>query len=302
MTSPQAPLSKRYVIADVFTDRRFAGNPLGVFPDAVGIDDETMQRIARELNLSETVFVLPAADKAHFRRVRIFTPSSELAFAGHPTIGSAIVIANLFRTAADSLEFVLEEGIGPVPVVAASGGGQAAFTIRQPPDIHASSSAPVSIATALSLEHHDLAGEPFIASCGTPFLFVPVASLEALGRAAVDTMAWRDAVRRQKVVGAFLYVMTGQGEGGVEQARARMFAPDQGVPEDPATGSAATALVGALAPELAKDGVFRLDILQGVEMGRPSLIQTETQATDGIATAMTIRGKAVIVAEGVMTI
>ena len=186
---------------DVFTDSVFGGNPLAVFPDGRGLDDGQMQRIAREFNLSETVFVAPPDDAANTRRLRTFTPARELPFAGHPTVGTAHVLAAIGEIAlgGDETRIVFEEGVGPVSVTIRAQGGAPVFaqlTAAQPPEIGPPPPADDVIAAALGLDAADLGAGGMAAqavSCGTPFLFVPLRDPAALERIALDTGRWRAA-------------------------------------------------------------------------------------------------------------
>lgn len=288
----------RFLTCDVFTTRRFGGNQLAVLPDADGLDTAAMQRLAAEFNYSETTFVLPPSDPAHLARVRIFTPRSEMPFAGHPTVGTALALAWLGRTPASG-EFVFEELAGPVPVTLATddeGRLGAEFTAPA-----AASHSPAIdgglMARALGLEVDQIVssdGLPCAASCGAPFLLVELASRAALARAALGGVASLPDVA---VKGVFMF--TREGADGTADLRARMFAPADGIPEDPATGSAAAALAGFLGgrPGLV-DGWHTWRIAQGVEMGRPSLIMARARRRDDAVAEVRIAGAAVPVAEG----
>ena len=283
----------RYLIADVFTPVPFGGNQLAVFPDAAGLEPTQMQAIARELNLAESTFVTPGSAPGRFR-VRIFTPAAELPFAGHPTVGTAVVLAHLGRAEARD-EIVLEEGVGPLRVALRPGG--AIFFLdgaaeQRSLDVPAADIAALVGATALG-------GAPWQAGFGLPFLFIPLADVAAVGAAALRLDRWNALAPR--LWGRGVYVHTTTGHNGAETAmRARMFAPGLGVSEDPATGSAAAALAGSLtAPASAE--LRRLRIAQGVEMGRPSVIETETRFTAGRITGVAVGGGAVVVGEGRFT-
>lgn len=174
---------------DVFTDHVFGGNPLAVFPHALGLETEQMQAVARELNLSETVFVLPPDHAVHTRRLRIFTPGTELPFAGHPTVGTAHLLAAIGEIPLDGAEtqIVFEEGVGPVPVTVRASDGQpisAQLSAARLPEFGPAAPSIADIADVLSLETRDIASDPPPAavSCGVPFLFVMLTSLEALAR------------------------------------------------------------------------------------------------------------------------
>ena len=290
---------------DVFTDSVFGGNPLAVFPDGRGLDDGQMQRIAREFNLSETVFVLPPEDPAHTRRLRIFTPVGEVPFAGHPTVGTAHVLAAIGEVALSGEEtrIVFEEGVGPVPVTIRAEGGAPVFaqlTAAQPPEVGPPPPADDVIAAALGLEAADLgAGDMAVqvVSCGMPFLFVPLQEVAALGRIVVDTGRWHAAFA--DYVSSLLFVFAMGGERPGSDISARMFAPLWGIPEDPATGAAATALGGYLALRDPRgDARLAWTVEQGFAMGRPSIIEVEADKRDGQVVEIRVGGASVMVSEG----
>ena len=294
----------RFFTADVFTDRMFGGNQLAVFPDASGLDGPVMQAIARELNLSETVFVLPPADPAHTRRLRIFTPGSELPFAGHPTIGTAFVLASIgaIPLGPSGASIVFEEGVGPVPVVIRVEGGRPGYcelTAARLPEEGPSPPPLEEIAASVSLRPEDLRSDelsPRGVSCGVPYLFVPLRDEDALARARVDHSAWERSIAQWWASAVFLLVDT-RGRGGVD-FRARMFAPGIGIVEDPATGSAAAALAGYVPTGGSPDGTVRWVIEQGVEMGRPSRLHVACDRSGGRVSAVRVGGSSVLVAEG----
>jgi trans-2,3-dihydro-3-hydroxyanthranilate isomerase len=288
----------RFLTCDVFTTRRFGGNQLAVLPEADGLDTAAMQRLAAEFNYSETTFVLPPADPANLARVRIFTPRFEMPFAGHPTVGTALALAWLGRTPPGGA-FVLEENAGPVPVqLATDAEGRLGAEFTAP--AAATHSAPLDaavLARSLRVEAGQIVtggGLPCIASCGAPFSLVELASRDALAALAPGGIV---AMPAADAVGMFLF--TRDGADGAADLHARMFAPDHGVQEDPATGSAAAALAGFLAgrPGLA-DGWHGWRIAQGVEMGRPSLIATRALRRGGQVAEVRVAGTAVPVAEG----
>jgi trans-2,3-dihydro-3-hydroxyanthranilate isomerase len=276
-----------YILADVFTDRAYGGNPLAVLPDAAGLSDAQMQAIAREFNLSETTFVTPGHAPGRFR-VRIFTPGAELPFAGHPIVGTALALKHLGRVA-DGCVFELK--VGPVRVEI--GEGTATFHREGAPEVRRPGVADAEIAAMVGVP--GLAAPAFEAGYGTAFLFVPLADRAMVAHARLRLEAWQAAEARLWGHGAYVYAMTGV-QGGVTQVHARLFAPDLGVGEDPATGSAAAGLVGSL--EGPGEGVHRVAITQGVEMGRPSLIHATATRVGGKVHAITIGGGAVVVGEG----
>lgn len=288
----------RFVTCDVFTTRRFCGNQLAVLPDAEGLDGAQMQALAREFNYSETTFVLPPRDPANLAAVRIFTPRAELGFAGHPTIGTALTLAWQGRTPhGGGFTLELQAGNVPVQVRRREGGGLAAeFAAPQPPR-HDPPLPPGTVAAALGLAVDDLVlddGLPCAGSCGTPFLLVELAGLDALGRARA-----RDFAGLPASTGGSVFLFTRQGTAEPDELRARMYAPSHGILEDPATGSAVAALAGFLAGRAGlADGWHRWRIRQGVEMGRPSLIEAAAHRSADVVAEVRIGGSAVPVAKG----
>lgn len=297
-----------YYTLDVFTERRLAGNPLAVVVDgAAGLDTEAMQAIAREFNLSETVFVLPTDKPAHSAKVRIFTPSRELPFAGHPTIGTAILLAELRRTSAsEEALIVLEQGVGTVRVGVRlrNGAPYAEFDAPRLP-VEAGLLQPADrLAAGLGLLPSEIGFEnhkPMCFAAGNAFAFVPVASRAAIERAMPTFPHWANAFEQQGVVGAFLY--TRQCQHTTSAFHARMFAPASGIPEDPATGSAAVCFAGVVKhfDEL-PDGTHRRIIEQGYEMNRPSEITLSMDVSNGKLSTVRIGGHAVRVSEGKLSI
>lgn len=291
----------RYHLLDVFTDQIFGGNPLAVFPEAEGLDEERMQRVARELNLSETVFVLPPQTPGCTHRVRIFTPARELPFAGHPTVGTAILLVSLgaVPVEGDSARLVLEEGVGPVPVSVRLRNGTPVFaqlSAAMLPEVRPAPPA-AEIAAGLSLAEADLgSGEqgPEVVSCGVPFLIVPLRDREALARARVDMGLW-ERFLAEPWTGSVYLVAPGE----AADLRTRMFGPAMGIVEDPATGAAASALAGYLALRAPQaEGTLRWTVEQGIEMGRPSRLELEADKRGGAVTAVRVGGAAVRVGEG----
>jgi trans-2,3-dihydro-3-hydroxyanthranilate isomerase len=307
-----------YHTLDVFTRRVFGGNPLAVFPEAGDLSAETMQRIARELNLSETVFVVPPHPAPDRFRIRIFTPGAEVPFAGHPTVGTAFFLVASGRVpvpaGAREVRLTLEEEVGPVPVtVQIEGGRPVGATLATPRayEEHPVEVAPDDLAAMLSLAPgeigapglHGLAGtgplEPAFASAGLPFLIVPVREVAAANRVRIDSAVWAAALPE----GAFSRwpcVVAPGGSGGAD-LHVRVFCPDIGVPEDPATGSANAALCGYLARRAnADDGTLRWRVEQGIEMGRPSALTVEADLHDGRIEAIRVGGGAVSVSRCTM--
>lgn len=291
----------RYHTADVFTSSAFGGNPLAVLPDARGLTDQQMIRIAREFNFSETVFVFPPESADNTRRVRIFTPGAELPFAGHPTVGTAFVLAATgeINLEGDETRIVLEEGVGPVPVLIRAAGSEPVFTqlsAVKMPEMVRDDYDHVTIAEVVSLPADDI--EPAIEawSAGVPFLFVPVRSREALKRSRVRIDAWERVLKDSIAPEIFVFLRDAE-----NVVRARMFAPTLGISEDPATGAAVTALGGYLASrsEL-KEGMLAYSVHQGVEMGRPSLLELEVDLADGVVSGVRVGGASVLVSSGTL--
>ncbi len=294
-------MKRRFVTLDVFSDRRFAGNPLAVVLQSDGLDPEAMQAIAREFNLSETVFVLPPEHAAHRARVRIFTPKSELAFAGHPTVGTAVLLACL-DGGGHARDMVLEANIGPVPchVTPAGDHGQAFFNLPALPADAGTPPPGESLAAALGLSVDDIGFGNFVPSCwsaGIAFTFAPLRTLDAVRRATPDLAQFAAALRGPAHRAVFAF--TNETAGAGRDFHARMFAPSFGIVEDPATGSAAAAFAGVLTRFGGlKDGSHEIAIEQGYEMGRPSLIRLGLTLAGGTLTAASVGGAAVVVTEG----
>lgn len=284
----------RYVLADVFTATAFGGNQLAVFPDPPALDARQMQAIARELNLAETTFVSPGSAGGNFR-VRIFTPGAELPFAGHPTVGTAVVLAHLGRTEGRK-EIVLELGVGPVRVVLRDGG--ATFFMDGGPEIRPFDIPPAEAAALVGAEA--VAGAALQAGYGTAFVFIPLPDAASVARAGLRVDRWKALKPAPWGHGVYVHAVTGE-DGATTRVHARMFAPGLGVSEDPATGSAAAALAGSLKPN-ASGAARKLVITQGVEMGRPSRIETETRFAGGTVAGVSVGGGAVVLGEGRLTL
>jgi trans-2,3-dihydro-3-hydroxyanthranilate isomerase len=282
--------SYSFVTVDVFTDRRFGGNPLAVFPDASGLSDGEMQSLAAEFNLSETTFVVPPDDPSNTARVRIFNRTSEMPFAGHPNVGTGWVLAGLGRDRDGVLRFEEVAGLVEIRVERDGTGSQLrAVTIAAPQPLSLGAEMPVDLlAGCVGLDVSDVvvaAHRPVVASVGNSFVIAEVKAA-ALSRAAPDISRFRSAVEAFPTLGPrrlplYLYAQDGQ-SADTARLRARMFSPLSGTIEDAATGSAATPLA-ALLLSLTKDSERRYDITQGVEMGRPSLLACSARrAADGI--------------------
>ncbi|HEX7317451.1 MAG TPA: PhzF family phenazine biosynthesis protein [Pyrinomonadaceae bacterium] len=298
-----------YHLVDVFTDRAFGGNPLAVVTNGRGVSDETMQAVAKEFNLSETTFVLPPDDPRHDWRVRIFTPSSELPMAGHPTVGTAFVLAreHLIPRAEREVSIVFEEGVGPVPVRVEYENGEPSFAeMSQPlPTFGTRLDDRQAVAAMLSLEESDI--EPDlpveVVSCGVPFIYVPLRGLDAAHRARprVDLM---ERVSNEHGVSPEVFVFTRETESADSTVHSRMFAPVFGITEDPATGAAS----GPLGSYLVRHGLVPCDPAadivseQGVEMGRPSYIKIRIERRGDDITSVKVGGQCHFMGEGFIEI
>lgn len=290
-------MSRRFATLDVFTGTPLQGNPLAVVLDAEGLDGTAMQAIAREFNLSETVFVLPPAEPRHRAALRIFTPARELPFAGHPTVGTAVLLALQDPPVADARAFGLEEGVGTVPCIvetlADGSGGRARFRLPAMPEHLGPGPEPKELAELLGLDPGVIGfgrHRPSRHGTGPCFTCVPVASAAHLDAA-------RPAAAPEEGDGLYLYAPDPEGMG--LAFRTRMFAPRLGVPEDPATGSAAAAFAGVLMQfEALGEGTHDVAIAQGQAMGRPSTIALQLVIESGALRSVEIGGEAVLVSEG----
>ncbi len=299
-------MKRRFVTLDVFTTHRHAGNPLAVVLDADGLDTAAMQAITREFNLSETVFVSPPANPAHRAAIRIFTPGQELPFAGHPTVGTAVLLALRDRVEGWPADIMtLEETVGLVPCavsVSREGSGHAVFTLPKLPVATPGPASQAAIAAVLGLDESEIGFDRHrlgAFSAGVPFSLVPVASLAAVERIKLDLSRWAEATKPAEQPNAFVYCRETVEAG--HQYHARMFWPSAGIVEDPATGSAVAAFAGAvMAFDRPGDGEHRLVIEQGYEMGRPSQITLELTVAGGALVSARIGGSAIMVSEGVL--
>lgn len=296
-----------FVTVDVFTTERFAGNPLAVVPDARGLSDMQMQQIAREFGYSESTFVLPADDPQNSARVRIFTPTMEVPFAGHPNVGTAFALGlqpNLFgKPVGDLLRFEEKAGIVEVTLERdASTVAKASIRAPRPLDIGEAVSLDV-IADCISIDARHIRTDghhPIFASVGLAFVLVELDSIETLANARPQLAAFQKAAARHPGDGlgfsVFLYVRDALQPWHI---RARMFAPLDDVQEDPATGSASAALSAFLATGLPQANVdIRATIEQGVEMGRRSIIEVDVVKRDGLVTDVRISGACTFVMRG----
>jgi trans-2,3-dihydro-3-hydroxyanthranilate isomerase len=291
----------RFATLDVFTAKRFTGNPLAVVLDPQGLDTAGMQIIAREFNLSETVFVMPS-QAAQRRRVRIFTPKAEIPFAGHPTIGTAVLLGALGSS--QHREVILEEAIGDVRCSVESldaERGRARFDLPQLPNETRPAADAAALAAALGIDVSEIGFDNFVPGCwsaGNELTFVPVRSLSAIAKCRIAPEHWH-AIDRGRPAGAYVFCRETVEPG--RSFHARMFAPGLGVPEDPATGSAAAAFAGLLASsEAPRDGEHKFLLEQGYEMGRPSLIELSLSMEAGKLGSAAVGGEAVLVSEGTL--
>jgi trans-2,3-dihydro-3-hydroxyanthranilate isomerase len=296
----------RFSTCDVFTDTRFGGNQLAVLPEAEGLSDSQMQQIAREFNFSETTFVLPPR-AGHDRLVRIFTPPREVPFAGHPNIGTAFVLAAMGELG--SLEtprrVTFEEHAGLVPIAVHGRGGERIWCELAAPQglTLGRAVAPELVAAAVSLRPAEVvtvAHQPRVASTGLPFLIAELSDRAALERARPDIAAF-ERLLAEGLPSPYLLVYTRTSDG--FDIRQRMFAPTEGIPEDPATGSAACALAALLCHlKEAAGGAFAWRIAQGVEIGRPSVIEARAEKRAGTVAGVWVGGDSVLVTRGTIEV
>jgi trans-2,3-dihydro-3-hydroxyanthranilate isomerase len=294
---------RRYLVLDVFTDRPYGGNPLALLPEAEGLSTSQMQQIAREFNLSETAFIRPPRHREETHRLRIFTPTQELPFAGHPTIGAALALAD---AGWEAPELVFGQPIGPVRVSLRQQKDRRSAWLwaAKLPEVGPPAPPTTALAALLGLRPTDiLAGAwgPAAVSAGIPYLVIPVRDADVLARAELDLQRWKEILKGWWANQVYV-VAPLDGPGGTRY-RARMFAPALGIPEDPATGSAATAFPAWLAPRLGTtDGILTLTIEQGAGLGRPSTLMIEAELDDGDLVAVRVGGTAVPIAEGTLRV
>jgi len=297
-------MQRRFITADVFTDRQFGGNPLAIVLDAEGLSTAQMQAVAREFNYSETTFVLPPRADAHTAQVRIFTATKEVPFAGHPNIGTAIMLAQVLEQSghAPPGQLAFEEAAGLVPIRLRREHGRvvsAELTAPEPLSVGASASRE-DVAACLSIAAADIRESvhpPQVASIGLPFLVVELATREALFRCKPVAAEHARVLPPIGTDAIFAYVR-GATAG---ELHARMFSPLDACTEDPATGSASGATMALLAAlEAAADAERAWRIEQGVDMGRPSLILGRTEKREGVVTAVHVAGQAIKVLEGTL--
>jgi len=287
-----------YTILDVFTKKRLSGNPLAVVFDADHLGDEVMQSIAQEFNLSETVFVCSPKNERHVASLRIFTPSEELPFAGHPTVGTAVLLGLRQRITAVRLE----EKVGTIVAITEKTNkesGHARFSLPRIPEMVGDAPTVEEIAGSLGLEAAQIGSGnmmPAIYSAGVPFVLVPVRDQEALSAIKLERRGWSSVYTG---ISDKVYVFTPIIDRLDAQFLARSFVGLGELKEDPATGSAAAALCGLLADDYYEgEGLVDFVIEQGVDMGRPSQIEAQIKLEDGKLTHAGIGGHAIVVAEG----
>jgi trans-2,3-dihydro-3-hydroxyanthranilate isomerase len=295
-----------FVTLDVFTERRFGGNPLAVFPNADGLSDAEMQAIAAEFNLSETSFVLPPVDPFHTARVRVFTPRSEHPFAGHPNVGTGFVLARRLEIVPD--HFIFEEMAGLVRVHVERDGAGIVIGARidAPRPLSIGAVVPVEmVAACAGLQPDELstaAHNPVIASVGVPVVIAEVANLDVLTRASPSARDFRDTLASLPELGKRLTVhLYAKRDDDPARLRSRVFAPLEGIPEDPATGSANVTLAALLTSlDPARNVQHTYDIEQGAEMGRPSRLFASAVKNDAGQVTATIGGRCVQIMRGVL--
>ncbi len=280
-----------YYLLDVFTDQPFTGNPLAVFLNTDGLDTNTMQALANELNLAETVFLSAVSGPNHYP-MRIFTPTMELAFAGHPTVGTAHLLAELNLINREAT-LVLTPPVGALAVSVAQ--GSATFTTAQPAKVEDSPLDHATAARLLGLETHQVMGDPVVASCGLPFHLIELADKDALACVQILPAIWSETVATSGAEQVYLYVVE-QHKETKTLIRSRMFSMEHTLCEDPATGSAAAALTGYLASLRSDD--LQCKIHQGAEMGRPSVIYTAANGSIKPGFVQ-VGGNAVVLGKGV---
>jgi trans-2,3-dihydro-3-hydroxyanthranilate isomerase len=291
----------RYLHYDVFTDRRFGGNQLAVFPSAAGLSAQTMQQIAREIGFAETTFVIPAERPDTDVRMRIFTPGTEMPMAGHPVVGSTFALAREGTIGAARTNWTFGLNIGPTPVSMEWNGSRLAFAwmTQRAPEFGPTFDDIGRVAAALGVREDDIRGTGLPVeqvSCGVPFVVVPLATRAAVDRAVPDT----------RLLDFEAYIFTTDRDGASDSATAysRMFAPMLGVAEDPATGGASGPLGSYLVRHslVTSEQARSILNLQGVKLGRPSWIHISIDAADGSISGVRVGGTSVFVAEGTMEV
>jgi trans-2,3-dihydro-3-hydroxyanthranilate isomerase len=298
--------SYRYLHLDVFTEALFGGNQLAVFADARGLGSRTMQAIAKEMNFSETTFVLPADGEDTDMRVRIFTPGEELPMAGHPVIGTAFALACTGVLAPDRPRVVFGLGVGPTNVDLVWGDEHLSFAwmTQRNPAFGTPAREPAAAARALRLPEAAVTGTNLpvqSVSCGVPFLIVPLMSREAVDAARMDADAHASLCREMAIDEQPVYLFSTERGGDDTVAYSRMFGPGIGIPEDPATGSAAGPLGCYLLRHevVAAADARAMVFLQGARMGRPSFMHVSIGAAGQDITTVRVGGRAVLAGDGI---
>ena len=301
-------MPREYAVVDVFTDKALSGNPLAVILNATGFEDKTMQSIAREFNLSETVFVFPAKSESHPTPIRIFTPQYELPFAGHPTVGTAILLGHArFQNfeGEQNAVITLEQKIGIVRcgvVLRSNGSSYSEFDVPKLPQQYDLPFSLDEIATAINVEPSEIGFENHVPTkfgVGAPFYFVPVRNLEVIRQVKPNLASWSSLFESEDSDSVYIY--TRETTTRNSNFHARMFSPSMGIIEDPATGSAVAAFSGLvnLFDEL-PEGNHKIRIEQGYEMKRPSQIDLEIEIGGSEVNNVRIGGHATIIARGEM--
>jgi trans-2,3-dihydro-3-hydroxyanthranilate isomerase len=295
-------MTYNFYTLDVFTDKLFSGNQLAVIPSAEGLDDQTMQKIAAEFNFSETVFVFPPTNPKTHQRLRIFTPTEEIPFAGHPTIGTAFLLTEIAAIPLQGKEtkIIFEEGVGNIEVKVKAKNNKPVYaelktTVKPEFNHNIPKIADLAQILGLNLEEIKFKDyQPLAVSCGLPFLFIPVTNIDTLARARVNLQSWETILSHSWA--PHLYLFCGIGE---NKWRVRMFAPGLGITEDPATGSGAAAFAAYLTTyESNPNGNDEWIIEQGVEMGRSSQLYAYCDQKNGNITEIRVGGACVLVSEG----
>ncbi|MEM7734716.1 MAG: PhzF family phenazine biosynthesis protein [Deinococcota bacterium] len=299
----------KYYTCDVFTETRFGGNPLAVFPHAEGLSDLQMQQIAREFNFSETTFVLPA-ERGHTRRMRIFTPTKEIPFAGHPNIGTAFVLATIgeFGELGVFKHITFEEDVGLVPITIRRAPNLPLWCeLEAPETLSLGVEIPLTlVANALSLSVDDIitvVHKPQVASVGFPFVVVELRDQDALAKASVYLPGFNALAAESPTSDVHLYTYVKKERSLDTDIHARMFSPLDGATEDPATGSSNAAMAALLTHYNAStDSPFSWRVQQGMALKRPSYIDVRTEKEDGKVAGVWIGGSSVMVAEGTLEV
>ncbi len=295
----------RYLHLDVFTDRPFEGNQLAVFPEAQGLEAPAMLRMTREMNYSESTFILPPEQNGDVR-MRIFTPGEEMPMAGHPTIGSTFALAHLKVIEPGRDRFTFELPVGPTPVGLEWDGDRLSFAwmTQQRPKYGAVATDAPALADALHIDRHAVMDLPLEeVSCGVPFFFLPLKSRAAVDQAESEKLAMNRFFERQKLSFHALFLFTLEGAADEATAYSRMFAPGLGVSEDPATGAASGPLGCYMVKHALVDAsrARHFVSLQGVKMGRPSRIHISIEQEGAQISRVRVGGRAVLVGEGTLT-